>query len=164
MDMPPTRYRVVEKGRRLIVIDRLRGERIESRIVDTPEGRSPRRIEARDRPMSAPVSAPSPARRAEPRRLAGSGTQTGSGMVVSTQRWFDDRGPRRIRVDTDGEGKLAIAAVGAAVMAVLTIVLLIATGWIALPILALVAFQSGPRKAVRSRITGWLTGLGDQLD
>jgi hypothetical protein len=162
MDMPPTRYRVVEKGRRLIVIDRLRGERVESRIVDTLEGRSPRRIEARDRPMPAPV--PTPAGRAEPRRSAGSGTQTGSGMVVATQRWFDDRGPRRIRVDSDGEGKLAIAAVGAAVVAVLTIVLLIATGWIALPILAFVAFQSGPRKAARSRITDWLTGLGEQLD
>jgi hypothetical protein len=73
-------------------------------------------------------------------------------------------GPRRIRVDSDGEGKLAIAAVGAALVAVLIIVLLIATGWILLPILVFVAFQSGARKALRSRITEWLTGLGEELD
>ncbi|MEN3748655.1 hypothetical protein TPR58_15875 [Sphingomonas sp. HF-S3] len=162
MDMPPTRYRVVEKGRRLIVIDRLRGERVESRIVDSLERRSPRRVETRDRP--APAPAPTRARRAESRRSTGSGAETASGMVLSTQRWFDDRGPRRIRVDSDGEGKLAIAAVGAALVAVLIIVLLIATGWIVLPILVFVAFQSGPRKALRSRITDWLTGLGEELD
>ena len=106
MDMPPTRYRVVEKGRRLIVIDRLRGERVESRIVDSLERRSPRRVETRDRSALAP--APTTARGAEPRRSTGSGAQAASGMVLTTQRWFDDRGPRRIRVDSDGEGKLAI--------------------------------------------------------
>src|SRR5204862_472732 len=105
MDMPPTRYRVVEQGRRLVVIDTLAGGPVRP-VPGAPEmpGERRRRMEApRPRDRVAPRL-----RKPEPRGPHANG----DGLGFTTARWFDDEGPRTIRIDQEGQGRSEERRVG----------------------------------------------------
>ncbi|MBN8810062.1 MULTISPECIES: hypothetical protein [unclassified Sphingomonas] len=149
MDMPPSRYRVVEQGRRLVVIDTLAGEPVRP-VPSAPEmpGERRRRMEApRPRDRAAP-----PLRRPEPGgRHAG-----GEGLGFTTARWFDDKGPRTIRIGPESQGQIAVVA---AILLVVAIFCIAIIGWPALFVLGFLALNPKTRGGLRAAATGWLTAL-----
>jgi len=127
---PPSRYRVVEKGRRLVVID-------------TRTGEAPTRV-GRDAVKDLPLG---------PERIAFDGRS-----VLVTRRFYDDKAPRRLTLDEGAtrwlEGARSLAIGGA----VLAVVLLIFLPWLALvviPVAALLLRRQG-RAALRALATRWL--------
>lgn len=155
MDMPPSRYRVVEQGRRLVVIDTLAGEPVRPVPASMPEmpGETRRRMEA-PRPQSRAVSRARP----EP-----SGRYAGGGEVVSfvTAPWFDNEGPRTIQVSKNGQTQIGVAVVVAVVIAV---VLAILFSWALVFPIAFLLFHAKTRVALRSAATTWITALDSSED
>lgn len=144
--MPSSRYRVVEQGRRLVVIDTLAGNApirpVSSPLPEMPGG------ERRKREAPRAVAPPRP----EPRgRYAG-----GGGVSFATARWFDNEGPRTIRMNQDGQTQL-----GMALLVLLVVVGFIVTiiGWPVLLVLAFLAFNPKARGGFRTAATTWLTAL-----
>lgn len=150
MDMPPSRYRVVEQGRRLVVIDRLSGGPIHPVPPSMPEMPGEKR-----RRMEAPRALDRPAPRAtkpEPRgRYAG-----GEGLSFTTARWFDKEGPRTIRISQDGQGQAALVL---AILFVVAIFFIAIIGWPILLILGFLALNAKARDGFRTAATTWLTAL-----
>lgn len=147
MDMPPSRYRVVEQGRRLVVIDTLAGEPVHPLPPSTPEmpGETRRRLEA-------PRALDRPAPRPEPRgRYAG-----GEGFSFTTARWYDDEGPRRIRPGPDGQAQLFTVLLVFVGIAAFFAVLL---GWVLAFPLAFVLLNAKARGALRAAATTALTAV-----
>lgn len=145
---PPSRYRVIERGRRLEVID--------TRADASPDGAPPPLVRrgARDR-VSAAEGALS--------RLAESDAKTGGLIertgfdgraVFATRRWFDDKAPRRLALDPEAVRRLETVrsvATGAAVLLVIAIVFQPAFA-------LLLALPASPRlrARLRARATAWL--------
>ncbi|WP_137862882.1 MULTISPECIES: hypothetical protein [unclassified Sphingomonas] len=149
MDMPPTRYRVVEQGRRLVVIDTLAGGPVRP-VPGAPEmpGERRRRMEApRPRDRVAPRL-----RKPEPRGPHANG----DGLGFTTARWFDDEGPRTIRIDQEGQGQIAIVA---AILLVVAIVCIAIIGWPVMFVLGFLALNPKTRGGLRTAATTWLTAL-----
>lgn len=142
MDMPPSRYKVVERGRRLIVIDRLNGVPVSGL---PPEQRERlQRLESRLRENSPP-------RPALARPSAAPGLD-----AIMTQRWYDDKAPRRVRMtDKHRSGSAAVLAV----TAIVGVFALIWLGWFLVPIAAVLLFQPGVRKSIRKAITVWIDSM-----
>jgi hypothetical protein len=145
MDMPPTRYRVVEQGRRLVVIDNWAGAPVRPVTAPPPEMPGERRGR-----MEAPKPAPSV--RAEARgRYAG-----GEGFSFVTARLYDDEGPRRIRMNKEGQTQLVAIA---AVLAVVLVFLVVVAGWLLFFPLVVLALNPKARGGLRTAATTWLTAL-----
>ncbi|MBQ1497805.1 MAG: hypothetical protein IIZ38_05790 [Sphingomonas sp.] len=142
MDMPPSRYRVVEQGRRLVVIDTLAGEPVRP-VPAAPEmpGEKRRRMEA-PRPASPP-----------PPRGRDAG---GEGFSLVTARWFDNDAPRSIRIDRDGQAQLGMALL---VLVVVAGFFLTVIGWPAVIVLGILLFNPKARGGLRTAATAWLTAL-----
>jgi hypothetical protein len=151
MDMPPSRYRVVEQGRRLVVIDTLEGEPVQRIAVPPPEmpGEHRREMQA---PPAPPPRRPRPG--AAPQPAASYPGDTGASFV--TARWYDSEGPRRIRLSQDSQGQLALMLlVPLAVLVVLVLVI----GWpIAFP-LAFIVLNAKVRDGIRTAVTTALTAI-----
>jgi hypothetical protein len=129
---PPSRYRVVEQGRRLVVIDIRSGE---------PAGR---RRDVAPSDTKPPLG---------PERIAFDGR-----AVLVTRPFYDDKAPRRLVLADAAARWLENArslAIGAAVTAVvLTIVL---PSLAAIFVIGAVALANGRTRAtIRSQITAWL--------
>ncbi len=134
--MPPSRYRVVEQGRRLVVIDTLSGE-----------------------PASRPTPARTPERRAELRSQAPASRYAGSPtLAFTTQNWFDAQGPRTLQIGQTGQGQLALAAMGVLFAGV---ILWLIFGWPLLVVLAFAIAQPKARTAMRAGLTEWLTAIDE---
>jgi hypothetical protein len=145
MDMPPTRYRVVEQGRRLIVIDTQAGR------SSTPPAFVSRREVFAGRPNSLEGPRPEPGK-AEPRgRYAG-----GEGFSFVTARWYDGEGPRRIRLDPDGTTQLIAVLLISLVVAGFFVTLI---GWPVLLVLGFLAFNPKVRTGLGKVGATWLTAL-----
>jgi len=145
--MPPTRYRVVEQGRRLVVIDNWTGAPVQPTAApspQTPTGQR-RRIEA------PPVRPDTPAAAEPSGRYAG-----GEGVSFVTARWYDAEGPRRIRLSKDGQTQLVAA--GAVTVVVLVLLALLA-GWLLLFPLAFLLLNPKGRGGLRTAAATWLTAL-----
>ena len=127
---PPSRYRVVEQDRRLVVIDTLTDESA-----------------TRDR---GPVSQKAPL---GPERIAFDGR-----AVLVTRPFYDDKAPRRLMLDdataTVAENARSIA-IGAVAAAVAVAILMPAATVVLVAALAIVGSKSG-RAALRAPITAWL--------
>ncbi len=145
MDMPPTRYRVVEQGRRLIVIDTQAGR------SSAPPVFVSRREMVSGRPDALEARRPQ-AGGAEPRgRYAG-----GEGFSFVTARWYDGAGPRRIRLDPDGTTQLiAVLLIGLVVAGFLVTLI----GWPILLVLGFLAFNPKVRAGLGKAGATWLTAL-----
>lgn len=137
MDAPPPRYRVVEQGRRLVVIDRWR------------EG---------DATARQPGAAPAPGASLLGKASGFRRTRFDGGGVLVTRRWYDDRGPRTL---TLGEGaattfsRMRFGAIVAAMLLVLAAIwqpLLVAIAGMG----ALSLLNEEARAPVRTRVTRWL--------
>lgn len=137
MSPPPSRYRVVEDGRTLVVIDRWASARPAS--VNAP-------------PSSPSVPAPPPRG-----SITGAATRVrfDGGSILSTHRWYDANGPRTITLDPAraaawSRAKLILLGLGLG-----SILVTVAYPWAPLPILFLL-LQPKARAAARGAITRWL--------
>lgn len=168
MDMPPSRYRVVERGRQLVVIDTRPGsDNKEVRIEGVPPGDAlnpavPRTVE----PSNAPVS--------DDRSGMGMLAQVGGSMsdalvrrspdgnaeYFDTRRWFDDKGPRRVRLSPAGREQLNGALLGLVGGGIaVTALAFVASPLILLPGV-LILLGAKPRASIRGHVTRWIDGLG----
>jgi hypothetical protein len=159
MDMPPSRYRVVERGRRLIVVDSQTGAPItglhaeDQARIDALKQRleAPQQAPRRDpppRPFTAPSSPPPPPLRAPgPAGLGDPG-------ILTTQPWFDSKAPRRVRIAESNSTKVAIVAV-ASLFAVVT--LFVMFDWPGLVVAAVILLNL--RKPILAGITSWIDTL-----
>ena len=140
---PPPRYRVVERGRRLEVID-----------TWAAGGPPPQSITLRpsERPRDLAVPAPGASPVTNAARTLG---RTG----FTTSRLYDDKGPRRIAVDSDGQRQLETARNAAAFGVALAIVLIF-LWWPILLVLPFLLASRQSRTAARAAVTRWL----DKLD
>jgi hypothetical protein len=146
MDMPPTRYRVVEQGRRLIVIDSRSGEQVKpgGPPLEVPGERT--RPADKPRPLPVPAPPPSP-----PGRYAGT-----PGFAFSTARWFDNEAPRRITLNQDGQAQALFAVIIALAIGGFFVALI---GWPVVLVLGFVGLQAKARAGLRTVLTTWLTAL-----
>lgn len=147
MDMPPSRYKVVEKGRRLVVVDRLTGEAVQHQLPGPPPARRaepPRARMEQPRPESrAPSSAPRP-------QLAG------SGRTFTTDSWYDEKAPRTLRI---GDDTLATLVVVAGVLFIAAMAAVIYIGFVAFFVAAVILSQKAARTGFRRGVTAWLDTL-----
>lgn len=130
MKPPATRYRVVERGRRLVVIDTQTG---------------------------APVSQHGdPARANPPVQRSPAGVDDGS--VFTTQRWYDDKAPRTVRLNYASRQQIKNIRFSIAI-AVAVCVILGFLFWPVLIVLAVLLVQPKLHKQARAAVTGWIDGL-----
>lgn len=135
-DMPPTRFRVVERGRRL-------------EVIDTQAGKSP---PAQRTPTPRPIASPSKPRFQLPEKLRFDG-----GGSWATDSFYDAKGPRTLTLDTGAMQKLRYAGAGLVAMVVIWVLLAFA-----IPIVwgaPLLLFNSKSRETVRDQVTAFLDGL-----
>ncbi|APR51766.1 hypothetical protein CA223_08150 [Sphingomonas koreensis] len=140
-DAPPGRYKVVERGRRLVVIDTRSGQ--------------PATHEARPAPPSPAVLLPAGIEQDTPRSID---DQSGH-AVLTTSRLYDLKGPRRIVISDAASnrmnrsiGGIAIGLIAFAILATFFPLLLL------LPVALL--FQPKARAAFRT----WMTARLDEAD
>jgi len=138
---PPSRYKVVEQGRRLVVIDTWNGDRPVTRQAP----------EAPARPRT-PEQARAALRPAQPRRPAGTATDIPD-LAVTTQAWFDSKGPRLVALDPGAQGLALVLLIVAGVLATLMI---LSWGWPVLIILGFFLAQKSVRAGLRNAVTLWL--------
>jgi hypothetical protein len=143
MDAPSSRYKVVEQGRRLVVIDTWNGDR--------PVTRQAPRSEAPTRPTT-PRQASAALR---PSRQPRAGN-AGAGMadtVIATQSWFDAKGPRAVKLDA---GAQALGLILLVVAGVAATVIILSWGWPALAVIGFFLAQKKVRAGLRAGVTAWL--------
>lgn len=141
-DAPPGRYKVVERGRRLVVIDTRTGR---------PATRGTEPV-----PSSAPNAFPSVIE-----REASPAIDDRSGhAVLTTSRLYDLKGPRRIVISDAASNRLSRGLGGIAiVLFVFAVVATLLLPWLwLLPVLLLV--QPKARAAFRN----WVTARLDEAD
>lgn len=148
MDMPPSRYKVVERGRRLIVIDRRSG---------VPVSGTPPEQKARFDELTRRLQLPEPGRRpSESPRPSSATALPGQTSVFTTQHWFDDKAPRRVRLNEKNQTAAGLTMVGIIIALFFGLLWL---GWLILPVAAFLLLQSGVRKGIRKAVTAWLDGM-----
>lgn len=136
--VPPSRYKVVERGRRLVVIDSRTGQ---------PTAREPQPGDAAPT-MPAQRDAPRPVERDTAPRVD---DRSGS-AIFTTSRLYDLKGPRRI-VMTDAVGNAlsrAAAKWAVGIVAFIVVAMILPFLWV-LPVVGL--FQPKIRAALRQRTT-----------
>lgn len=139
---PPGRYRVVEKGRRLVVIDTLTGE---------AAARAPP-------PPPPPASYSATAIDEMPAAAVPGGTDRtvfDGGMRLKTIRLYDLKGPRTVVIDAAGVKQLTDTRGWLIAGAVFVIGLLFLFPILFIP-LAIAAFNPKINGKPRQRITAWL--------
>ncbi|WP_210357397.1 hypothetical protein [Sphingomonas beigongshangi] len=134
MTPPPSRWKVVERGRRLEVID-LRAGADERRLAKPPAARG-----------SAPVTKTS---LTGLRKISFDGSSE-----LTTHRLYDDHGPRTVRLDP-ASARIAGIAAAATVLAA-TALIVTAIFWPAILLILPVLAQDKPRAAIRRPVTAWL--------
>lgn len=162
---PPSRYRVIERGRRLEVIDtqpHLRAEYYVPQpappvvaVEPEPEPGAPwseppapsvaARFDAALAELTEPAPPrPGPAQPPEFLRIVAttvcSDERDSDGrLVLTTARFYDSRGPRRIRLDREGERAVGGAMVGILAGIVFAIIFALSWGWFGLILLVIAA-------------------------
>ena len=142
MDLPPSRYKVVEQGRRLVVIDTWNGNAPVTGHQPVP-GEA-----ARPATVEQARAALRPARR-QPATAGADAPET----VITTQPWFDSKGPRRVMLDGSSLGMLLVLLLVAGMAAAL---ILLMWGWPALLVLGFILAQKQARAGLRAGATAWL--------
>lgn len=138
---PPSRYRIVERGRRLEVIDTRTGKPVPSSV--------PPRLGQDDR-KGRPLL----------QRLRRAPAGVDDGNVFTTRRWYDEKGPRTVRMNFRTRAKIDRLRYGAAI----AIALLVAFGALLWPVgpILLVSLASAPK--LRAQLRAWTTRWVDGLD
>ena len=134
-DMPPTRFRVVERGRRL-------------EVIDTQAGKAPpARRAGPQRPSDQSI-----ARFKLPERLRFDG-----GGVWTTDGLYDAKGPRTLTLDAGAMQKLRYAGAG-----LVAVVIVWALLGFAIPVIwgaPLLLLNPKARETARQQVTGFIDGL-----
>jgi hypothetical protein len=127
---PPSRYKVVERGRRLEVIDTRTGK------------------------PAAPGIAPSPSGQGGGK--PGAGIDDGT---FTTRRWYDAKAPRTIRLNFVTRRRLDSLRFGIAIAVAIWVVLSVWL-WPFVPVFTLAALATpGGRKALRDAVTRFVNSL-----
>ena len=157
MDVPPSRYKVVEEGRRLVVLDRWNGNAPVAGHNPPPTlgADSPPATVEQARAALRPGSGPRPTRTRPP-----AGAPDPTAFTLITRPWFDNKAPRSIRVDGPGQGKLVVAAMVFAMLAILAFVMI---GWPTLFVAGFFLMQPKVRGSIRSGVTLLLDALGEPV-
>src|SRR3569623_484248 len=164
---PPTRYRVVERDRRLVVID----TRAKSA---PPDDANPAPRPGVAKPTARPAN---PTRRGIGSaqgasglagilvRIACMGSDDGAGHpVLSTVAYYDARGPRDITLSPAGERRLGRMLVTLAIGLLVAVVLLsLLLSFLMVLFLGAIAINAGMSSFAKPIVTSWLDGL-DSLD
>lgn len=162
MDMPPSRYRVEERGRRLVVIDRKTGREVSPTKsplplaggVDSPK---------RQRPGAAAPPSPPPSGREAQGWKFGFQQRKATPESFVTRSWFDAKAPRTIKLNYTAHSRLAALRFGAAIL----IALLVTASFLFWPwfpfTLAAVLTPPKTREHLRAASTRWIDGF-DQTD
>ncbi|WP_237718458.1 hypothetical protein [Sphingomonas sp. ATCC 31555] len=166
MDMPPSRYRVEERGRRLVVVDRTTGREVSQSKSPLPlagevgggGGRTGRRRVGGDPPPAPPASG----RGAQGWRFGIQRPRTTPDSFV-TRSWFDAKAPRTIKLNYTAHSRLAALRFGGAIL-----IALLVTGsflfWPWFPFLiGMVLAPPKMRAHFRAASTRWIDGF-DQAD
>lgn len=127
MQPPPTRYKVVERGRRLVVIDTRTGS-----------------------PVSEHREAAPPA---QPVQRSPAGVDDGS--VFTTRPWYDEKAPRTVRLNYAARQRIKNVRFGIALAAAVLVVLLFLFWPFSLVLFVLLA-QPKLRKQARTAVTRWI--------
>ncbi len=163
MDMPPSRYRVEERGRRLVVIDRKTGRDISHTKSPLPlaggDGSQKRQLGLR---IALPPPPPTSGRGAQGWRLGIQRPRTTPDSFV-TRSWFDAKAPRTIKLNYTAHARLAALRFGGAIL-----IALLVTGsflfWPWFPFLiGMVLAPPKMRAHFRAASTRWIDGF-DQAD
>ncbi|HEX4695165.1 hypothetical protein [Sphingomonas sp.] len=161
LEAPPSRYRVIERDGRLVVIDRQAGEqqlplslassplvRVEPPISSRPASPSPKSMIADPPGLLRSVAA----------AVTGEVRDDDGRLLLDTANWFDSKAPRTIALSPAGErrlGAVVLALAAAALVAIALVVTGNVIGWvIAIGGFALVS--NGKPLA-----SSWLDGLAD---
>lgn len=154
MQLPPTRYKVVERGRRLEVIDTLTGKPASSVPLPLAGARGGDDLRGRrDNILSVPPPTPASGRGA-------AGESGADSAVFVTRRWFDDKAPRTIRMNYVNRARLLNLRYGVAIGVALLVVLSFWFWPLAIILVFALAFGPKLRAQLRTASTSWL----DRLD
>ena len=135
MQPPPTRYKVVERGRRLEVIDSWTGE-----------------------PASKSVRVPQPADRSTMIEARSAKLDQRGRRILRTQGWYDAKGPREIVLNAAGEARLRSIQISGLILLGVAVL----AGFIFWPILVFVGavlLRGSPRDALRRGATRMIDRL-----
>ena len=145
MELPPPRYRVVERGRRLEVIDTWKGEAVSAQApLPMAEGTAPRDLAAP--PIRTSGSAPK----------ANAGPDSGSFV---TRPWYDSKAPRLIPLNERTRARIGNLRTGIAVATAVAVALFFLLWPFALIALFAVLASGQVRRGLRGVSTGWIDAL-----
>jgi hypothetical protein len=150
MRPPPTRYKVVERGRRLEVIDTWTGQSASSSVPLPLAGVRGGDFGTAPRDLSAP---PASGRHAQ---TCSAGLDSGTFV---TRRWYDDKAPRTIRMNYSSRARLNNLRYGIAVAVALLVVLAFLFWPLALVLVVAVTMNPKIRMQIRAGITRWIDGF-----
>lgn len=162
MDMPPSRYRVEERGRRLVVIDRASGREVSPHKSPLPLAGGNGRPGRNRLGKAPPPSAPEGRQAAQAWRFGIQRPKATPDSFV-TRSWFDAKAPRTIKLNYTAHSRLAALRFGAAIL----IALLVTASFLFWPwfpfTLAAVLTPPKTREHLRAASTRWIDGF-DQTD
>lgn len=150
LEAPPSRYRVVERGGRLVVIDSQSGAmplKAKDLVPDTvafaaePQAAPELSLDSAmasappPPPMSprSPIAQPPGALRNVAETITGDHRDRDGRLIFVTARWYEAKGPRTLALSKAGEEKVGgaiLALVGAAIVALLFLLFGDVGGWI----------------------------------
>ena len=154
MDMPPSRYRVEERGRRLVVIDRKTGREVSHTKSPLPLAGG---VGGGDGSQKRREPAP-PASGAQGWKFGLKQARATPDSFV-TRNWFDAKAPRTIKLNYTAHSRLATLRFGGAIL-----IALLVTGsflfWPWFPFtLAAVLTPQKTRERLRAASTRWIDGF-----
>lgn len=145
-DVPPSRYKVVERDRRLVVIDTLTGK----------PASAPGPIPPADRQASAAPPPDRPVMETEPRGIDDrSGAQT-----LTTSPLYDLKAPRRIVMDDRFNEKIGKAIGGWLIAAFFAFTI----AFLFFPWLIVLPFVLALQPKLRAGIRSWITARLDEVE
>jgi hypothetical protein len=132
-DVPPSRWRVVERNRRLEVVDTHTGKRVATPRVAEP---------------------PVPGRNAKSNLPLLRRTRFDGGGELTTHRLFDEKAPRTIALDAGSASVVSRVQLGLLFAAMIGLAAIALWPW--LLALLVLPFRQEIRRPFRRRITAWL--------
>lgn len=141
-DAPPSRYKVVERGRRLVVIDTRTGQP----AVREPVVRAPAPGRA---PATLPIETAAPSTVDD---------RSGNAVLV-TSRLYDLKGPRRIVITEAASNRMSRGIAGVVIGLIVFAILAVF-----FPLLLLLPFALVFQPKVRAGFRQWVTARLDQAD
>jgi len=156
MDMPPSRYRVEERGRRLVVIDRKTGREVSHTKSPLPLAGG---VGGGDGSQKRREPAPAASGRGAQGWKFGLKQARATPDSFVTRSWFDAKAPRTIKLNYTAHARLATLRFGGAIL-----IALLVTGtflfWPWFPFtLAAVLTPQKTRERLRAASTRWIDGF-----